>query len=200
MSCGQCSSCNGGGNQNLSASFCGGSGSTDLGVSVMCYCGEKATLRTARTLKNKGKKFWGCPKYKSGSDQCGGCNYFKWFTDNEIEEKGWSSQKIEGMGGGKLKIEEMGCDGKLSIKNVEEMGCGGKKNAEKAAAVRSVVAEEMEKCMKSIENTAAVRSVVAEEMEKCMKSIENRLTMLTVVVGVLCVLNIIVVYVLVTKA
>ena len=64
MSCGQCSSCNGGGNQNLSASFCGGSGSTDLGVSVMCYCGEKATLRTARTLKNKGKKFWGCPKYK----------------------------------------------------------------------------------------------------------------------------------------
>ncbi|QCD96526.1 hypothetical protein DEO72_LG6g1230 [Vigna unguiculata] len=104
------------------------------------------------------------------------------------------------MGGGKLKIEEMGCDGKLSIKNVEEMGCGGKKNAEKAVAVRSVVAEEMEKCMKSIENTAAVRSVVAEEMEKCMKSIENRLTVLTVVVGVLCVLNIIVVYVLVTKA
>jgi len=64
MSCGQCSSCNGGGNQNLSALFCGGSGSTDLGVSVMCYCGEKAALRTARTLKNKGKKFWGCPKYK----------------------------------------------------------------------------------------------------------------------------------------
>jgi len=83
------------------------------------------------------------------------------------------------MGGGKLKIEEMGCDGKLSIKNVEEMGYGGNKNAEK---------------------TAAVRSVVAEEMEKCMKSFENRLTVLTVVVGVLCVLNIIVVYVLVTKA
>ena len=55
MSCGQCSSCNGGGNQNPSASFCGGSGSIDLGVSVMCYCGEKAALRTARTLKNKGK-------------------------------------------------------------------------------------------------------------------------------------------------
>ena len=116
---------------------------------------------------------------QSGSDQFGGCNYFKWFIDNEIEEKGWSSQKIEEMGGGKLKIEEMGCDGKLSIKNVEEMGYGGNKNAEK---------------------TAAVRSVVAEEMEKCMKSIEIRLTMLTMVVGVLCVLNIIVVYVLVTKA
>ncbi|QCE03593.1 hypothetical protein DEO72_LG8g1618 [Vigna unguiculata] len=151
MSCGQCSSYNGGGNQNPSASFCGGSGSIDLGMSVMCYCREKAALRTARTLKNKGKKFWGCPKYKSGSDQCGGCNYFKWFTDNEIEEKGWSSLKIEEMGGGKLKIEEMGCDRKLSIKT---------------AAVRSMVAEEMEKCMKSIENSAAVRSVVAEEMEK----------------------------------
>ena len=64
MSCGQCSFCNVGRNQNPSASFCGGSGSIDLGVSVMCYCGEKAALRTARTLKNKGKKFWGCPKYK----------------------------------------------------------------------------------------------------------------------------------------
>jgi len=24
---------------------------------------------------------------QSGSDQCGGCNYFKWFTDNEIDEE-----------------------------------------------------------------------------------------------------------------
>jgi len=58
------------------------------------------------------------------------------------------------MGGGKLKIEEMG-GGKLSIKNVEQMGCGGNKNVEKTTVMRSVVAEEMKKCMKSIENTAA---------------------------------------------
>jgi len=76
---------------------------------------------------------------QSGSDQCGGCNYFKWFTDNEIEEKGWGSQKIEEMGGGKLKIEEkVG----MSIKNVE--GCGANMNAEYTAWVMSVVAKEME--------------------------------------------------------
>jgi len=45
------------GNQNPSASFYGGSGSIDMGVRVMCYCGEKTTLRTVRTLKNKGKTF-----------------------------------------------------------------------------------------------------------------------------------------------
>jgi len=107
---------------------------------------------------------------QSGS---GGCNYFKWCTDNEIEEKGWGSQKIEEMGGGKLEIEEKGG---LSIKNVE--GCGANMNAE---------------------YTAGVRSVVVEEMEKCMKSIENRLSVLTGVIGVLCVSNIIVMYLLVTN-
>jgi len=30
----------------------------------VCYCGEKVVLRTARTPKNRGKQFWGCPKYK----------------------------------------------------------------------------------------------------------------------------------------
>jgi len=35
-----------------------------MGVTMMCYCGEKGALRIARTLKKKGKKFWGCPKYK----------------------------------------------------------------------------------------------------------------------------------------
>jgi len=31
---------------------------------VVCYCGEKAVLRTARTPKNREKQFWGYPKYK----------------------------------------------------------------------------------------------------------------------------------------
>ena len=53
---------------------------------------------------------------------------------------------------GKLKIEEkVG----LSIKNVE--GCGENMNAEYTAAVRSVVAKEMEKCMKSIEHSLLER-------------------------------------------
>ena len=53
---------------------------------------------------------------------------------------------------GKLKIEEkVG----LSIKNVE--GCGGNMNAEYTVAVRSVMAKEMEKCMKSIEHSLLER-------------------------------------------
>ncbi|QCD93297.1 hypothetical protein DEO72_LG5g1370 [Vigna unguiculata] len=30
----------------------------------LCYCGEKAIMRTGRTAKNRGRKFWGCPKFK----------------------------------------------------------------------------------------------------------------------------------------
>jgi len=29
-----------------------------------CHCGEIAVLRVARTAKNCGKQFWGCPHYK----------------------------------------------------------------------------------------------------------------------------------------
>jgi len=56
-------SCNGLGVQNRSDS-CHGGGSKRLGSMPVCYCGEQAFLRTARTLKNRGKQFWGCPKYK----------------------------------------------------------------------------------------------------------------------------------------
>jgi len=30
----------------------------------MCYCGEVAALRVAKTVKNFGKQFLGCPNYK----------------------------------------------------------------------------------------------------------------------------------------
>jgi len=30
----------------------------------LCYCGEKAIMRIARTAKNRGRKFWRCPKFK----------------------------------------------------------------------------------------------------------------------------------------
>jgi len=29
-----------------------------------CNCGEVVVLRTTRTTKNGGKKFWDCPNYK----------------------------------------------------------------------------------------------------------------------------------------
>ncbi|KOM37796.1 hypothetical protein LR48_Vigan03g117800 [Vigna angularis] len=35
-----------------------------LGVKPICFCGQNAVFRIARTPKNKGKRFWGCPKFK----------------------------------------------------------------------------------------------------------------------------------------
>jgi len=33
-------------------------------LTPVCYCGEKAITRTARTPKNMGRNFWGCRKFK----------------------------------------------------------------------------------------------------------------------------------------
>ncbi|BAU01212.1 hypothetical protein VIGAN_11039700 [Vigna angularis var. angularis] len=46
------------------------------GASPLCLCGEKTVVRTTGTAKNRGKQFWGCPKYKNGHEN-GGCNFFK---------------------------------------------------------------------------------------------------------------------------
>ncbi|WVZ00588.1 hypothetical protein V8G54_026657 [Vigna mungo] len=54
-------------------------------ASLICHCGEKSVLRTAKTSKNRGKQFWGCPRYKVGSENVG-CNYFRWCNDWGIEE------------------------------------------------------------------------------------------------------------------
>jgi len=39
-----------------------------LGESPFCFCGEIAVLRVAKTIRNAGKQFWGCPNYKVGVD------------------------------------------------------------------------------------------------------------------------------------
>ena len=41
-------------------------------------------LRVARTLKNNGRQFWGCSKFKSAacSDNVW-CNYFKWCDERD---------------------------------------------------------------------------------------------------------------------
>jgi len=35
-----------------------------INVTPICYCGDKAVLRTTKIAKNKGKIFWGCPNFK----------------------------------------------------------------------------------------------------------------------------------------
>ncbi|QCD82042.1 hypothetical protein DEO72_LG2g2375 [Vigna unguiculata] len=38
------------------------------GGTQMCYCGEVAALRVAKTVKNFGKQFLGCSNYKNLKD------------------------------------------------------------------------------------------------------------------------------------
>ncbi|WVZ03246.1 hypothetical protein V8G54_024052 [Vigna mungo] len=54
-------------------------------ASLSCHCGEKCVLRTAKTTKNQGRQFWGCPRYKLGSETVG-CNYFRWLADYGHDE------------------------------------------------------------------------------------------------------------------
>jgi len=63
-SCGSCSSLNLGGKQNSSVNFCSASGCRSVNITPSCYCGDKVVLRTTKTAKNKGKRFWGCPNFK----------------------------------------------------------------------------------------------------------------------------------------
>ncbi|WVZ16850.1 hypothetical protein V8G54_009832 [Vigna mungo] len=80
------STCNQCGRKHLHSVSCRGDGSWNRNDGlIICHCGESCVLRTAKTVKNRGKKFWGCPRYKVGSEN-GGCNYFRWCTDWGIEE------------------------------------------------------------------------------------------------------------------
>ncbi|QCD93337.1 hypothetical protein DEO72_LG5g1410 [Vigna unguiculata] len=81
-----CSSCScGSENHNVSCppGWCGSSDG-----SPTCYCGEIAVLKVARTMKNGGKQFWGCPNYKrSANEGFKGCNYFKWCNEENVDER-----------------------------------------------------------------------------------------------------------------
>ncbi|QCE03762.1 hypothetical protein DEO72_LG8g1788 [Vigna unguiculata] len=62
--------------------------SGSVGGTPHCHCGEIVVLRVARTVKNGGKQFWGCPHYKrTGSEDFKGCNYFKWCTEENGDER-----------------------------------------------------------------------------------------------------------------
>ncbi|QCD87237.1 hypothetical protein DEO72_LG3g1771 [Vigna unguiculata] len=115
-SCFSCT-CNGWGKKNPSVSSSGVGGSKSLGLPPICYCGEKSVIRTAKIAKNSGKQFWGCSKYKSGSED-GGCNYFKWWSEDAIEESG-NSEKCEGMVDILVKTKESDGDRKM-ISNLEK--------------------------------------------------------------------------------
>ncbi|QCE13471.1 hypothetical protein DEO72_LG11g464 [Vigna unguiculata] len=70
---------------------CGGShirGSKGMGLIPICKCGEVAVFRVARTLKNNGRQFWGCSKFKSAASSDNvWCNYFKWCDEELYDER-----------------------------------------------------------------------------------------------------------------
>ncbi|XP_014503038.1 uncharacterized protein LOC106763353 [Vigna radiata var. radiata] len=88
----QCSSCSWGSSH-------GASSSRGMVGSEICYCGELAILRVAKTPKNQGKHFWGCPNYRrSRYEEVRGCNFFKWHIEDNGDERdttiGWQRRKI----------------------------------------------------------------------------------------------------------
>ncbi|KOM34704.1 hypothetical protein LR48_Vigan02g085400 [Vigna angularis] len=119
MSMNHCSSCSQGSSRG--ASLRGMLGSQ------ICYCGELVVFRVAKTAKNEGKPFWGCPNYKvsslryvfilgyiylvfaemilvgcfvqrSRNEEVRGCNFFKWASEDNVDERdttiGWQRRKI----------------------------------------------------------------------------------------------------------
>ncbi|WVZ04401.1 hypothetical protein V8G54_025207 [Vigna mungo] len=82
--------------------------------SPICDCGERCALRTTKTIKNHGKQFWGCSKYKSGIED-GGCNFFKWCSDVSEHEMG-TCLKCEGNKQSLLNNEEMDSNKKTLVK------------------------------------------------------------------------------------
>ncbi|KAG2404784.1 ATPase 4 [Vigna angularis] len=81
-----------------------------LGVKPICFCGQNAVFRIARTPKNKGKRFWGCPK-------------FKWCSEDVIHEGNVVTVEESGrnkeVGGSLMKMEQMVM--KMEKRDVEKL-------------------------------------------------------------------------------
>ncbi|KOM43125.1 hypothetical protein LR48_Vigan05g072900 [Vigna angularis] len=99
------SSCSGWQKQDSNVVCGGGGGVKNNNDGPLCYCGMNYVLRTARTVKNRGKQFWGCPKFKNGGED-GGCNYFTWCADHGVVETE-TSTKCEGKSESLLNREAM---------------------------------------------------------------------------------------------
>ncbi|KAK4855592.1 hypothetical protein QYF36_008785 [Acer negundo] len=77
----------------LNASFMNGDGEDmSYSGSRICDCGLNAKLRTSTTVRNLGRRFYGCPNFVNGNVK--GCGYFEWVDNSSfevaIEEVQWS--------------------------------------------------------------------------------------------------------------
>ncbi|KAK0597528.1 hypothetical protein LWI29_026214 [Acer saccharum] len=48
-----------------------------------CDCGLDAKLRTSTTVRNPGRRFYGCPNFVNGYVK--GCGYFEWVDSSSFE-------------------------------------------------------------------------------------------------------------------
>ncbi|XP_022633113.1 uncharacterized protein LOC106753110 [Vigna radiata var. radiata] len=85
----------------------------------ICHYGQISVMRTANTMKNRGKHFWGCSKYKNGV-QDAGCNFFKWCTDVGSEYSG-RYVKSEGKKETLVSSEELESTRKMIVKIQKSM-------------------------------------------------------------------------------
>ncbi|XP_058742534.1 uncharacterized protein LOC131615033 [Vicia villosa] len=60
---------------------------------LLCACGDEAILRSAKTVNNYGKLFWGCKHFKGNSNS--GCGFFEWFHEECRDEKEETLMKHE---------------------------------------------------------------------------------------------------------
>ncbi|KOM53413.1 hypothetical protein LR48_Vigan09g207200 [Vigna angularis] len=58
-----------------------------LGVKPSCFYGRPVVFCVAKTPKNNGKRFWGCPNFKVGSEDFVRCNFFEWCTEEVIDSR-----------------------------------------------------------------------------------------------------------------
>ncbi|WVZ05424.1 hypothetical protein V8G54_018770 [Vigna mungo] len=78
------------------------------------HCGQRSVMRTAITMKNRDKHFWGCSKYKNGVEDAG-CNFFKWCIDVGSEDSG-RYVKSEGKKENLVSSEELESTRKMIVK------------------------------------------------------------------------------------
>ncbi|PNX68608.1 GRF zinc finger protein [Trifolium pratense] len=86
-----------------------------------CRCDTFCVLRTAKTVVNYGRKFWGCRNFKGPHDV--GCNYFDWLDNwlgnEEVNENGEKEAEIEEFDSKIEENEMLVHEKKLKIKEVD---------------------------------------------------------------------------------
>ncbi|XP_047154346.1 uncharacterized protein LOC124825706 [Vigna umbellata] len=64
-----------------------GAVSMGVGITSICHCGDIVVMKVAKTSRNAGRKFWGCRHYKGGFSTGMSCNFFKWCSEDNVDDR-----------------------------------------------------------------------------------------------------------------